>query len=229
MAKSPEMVAAISEIMGRDPLSLRVALRRLHEADLIAVTGKGRGAKDMTAYDAACLLLATAGGTPLKDAPEAVATYRNRRTFAEATRLASRAEIFGGYFSRDLIAAILTSATFGRALAGIIRCAADQAAFDDEWLEAGKANGGGWRPFLNISVIGPHPSGRITIGYNRRPIIDIGYGFQKLMTGDYDAGYAEVRQFGIDTIAKIANVIGMGIPTIATTYSDRSRPVWRGC
>jgi hypothetical protein len=77
MAKSPQLVAAVSKVVRKPEETVRVALRRLHEAGLIEVTGRGRGGKHMTSRDAAMLLLAMSMGTMLKDSPTTIQDYWN--------------------------------------------------------------------------------------------------------------------------------------------------------
>jgi hypothetical protein len=77
MAKSPQLVAAVSKVVRKPEETVRVALRRLHEAGLIEVTGRGRGGKHMTPRDAAMLLLAMSMGTMLKDSPATIQDYWN--------------------------------------------------------------------------------------------------------------------------------------------------------
>ncbi|KQT13737.1 MAG: hypothetical protein ACOY3N_11465 [Bradyrhizobium sp.] len=77
MAKSPQLVAAVAKVVKKPEETVRVALRRLHEAGLIEVTGRGRGGKHMTARDAAMLLLAMSMGTMLKDSPTTIQDYWN--------------------------------------------------------------------------------------------------------------------------------------------------------
>lgn len=202
MAKSPELIAAVAGITGRDPVSIKVALRRLHEGGLIDVTGKGRGAKDMTSYDAACLLLGILGSRTLQDGPEAVVRYWQCRASTDSTLLAPRNEMFGGFFTRDLVTSLLTPGTFGRALAGLIRCAAHEAAFDHEWQEAQKGVG---QPYLQVSVIGPRAAGRIEFGYEGHPLLNVGY---DLPGPHQSTGYAETSQLRLDAIIEVGRVIG---------------------
>ena len=56
MATSTQLITAMAAIVHRDPETVAVAMRRLREAGLVEVTGKGRAGKQMSARDAATLL-----------------------------------------------------------------------------------------------------------------------------------------------------------------------------
>jgi hypothetical protein len=131
MAKSPQLVHAIAKVIKKPDETVRVALRRLHEAGLIEVTGRGRGGKDMTARDAAMLLLAMSMGTMLKDSPATIQEYWNLPLDPNDVGPAESGSTPGGripalnphYFAKLFTKRLSPVDTLGTVLSRIIDCA----------------------------------------------------------------------------------------------------------
>lgn len=80
MATLPNLIDVIAKIDGRDHATLDHMARLIRDAGFIAKGKRGRGAIDMTARDAANLLLGLNGAEAPGDAPAAVSRLRMLRT-----------------------------------------------------------------------------------------------------------------------------------------------------
>jgi hypothetical protein len=137
MAKSPQLVAAIAKVVKKPEETVRVALRRLHEAELIEVTGRGRGGKDMTPRDAAMLLLAMSMGTMLKDSPATLRDYWNlpqlptepHRRDSLGHPPGERPALSGRYFAGMFTRRITPVDTLGMVLTTVIERASERMLF----------------------------------------------------------------------------------------------------
>ena len=76
MARLPELCAALAKVDGRDAAAIGRIARVVREAGLITTTKRGVGAADMTAADAANLIIALEGCEAAKDAVAAVRRFR---------------------------------------------------------------------------------------------------------------------------------------------------------
>ncbi|WP_281805363.1 hypothetical protein [Methylocystis echinoides] len=79
MAKLPALVDAIAEVDGRDRATIDHVARVIREAGYIPTTKRGSGASEMTAREAANLLLALKGADAPKDGPLAIDRFRSLR------------------------------------------------------------------------------------------------------------------------------------------------------
>ena len=76
MAKLPALVTALAEVDGRDHATIDYYARVIREAGYIPTTKRGSGAAEMTAREAANLLIALCGTDSPKDAPLAIDRFR---------------------------------------------------------------------------------------------------------------------------------------------------------
>jgi hypothetical protein len=79
MAKLPALVDAIAEVDGRDRATIDHVARIIREAGYIPTTKRGSGASEMTAREAANLLLALNGADAPKEGPLAIDRFRSLR------------------------------------------------------------------------------------------------------------------------------------------------------
>jgi hypothetical protein len=227
MGKSPELVKAVAQILHRDPETVTVAMRRLREAGLVEVTGKGRGGKAMTERDAATLLLAASGGASLRDAPTLAQTYWNLpRTGGTSPggnwRMWGARPLAARYFKKVFAADIGPIDTFGTALTEVIRRVRDRALFPDpvaaDWMtdlpQFHRDNFKGPGPStpdeiprrLAVSLFGPVPSASIRASFNHQWTFIAQYGPAPLSTDEDDpfATYLESRQIPLAALEELA-------------------------
>lgn len=204
MAKSATLATVLSEITTRDFATLKVLARNIREAGLIDTGGRGKGGKEMTANDAACMMLGIGCGASLLTAADAVADYWYRRSSADDIKPALYEELKASPFRLELIDRIGEAKTFGAAVAEIIRCMTDNAAFKNPAV--------GGKPFIRIEIERPRPFGRILLGHGNKTVYDVGYSVPGL-DGQVDPpipadAYVERSRYGLGAISKIAQVIG---------------------
>jgi hypothetical protein len=216
MAKSPELVAAVARILRRDPETVKVAMRRLREAGLIEVTGKGRGGKAMTARDAATLLIGVSGAATLKDAPALAETYwklppasgnRHRGTWRRwgPRPLAAR------YFRKVFAADIGPLDTFGTALTALIARVRDRTLFPEptaaDWIAGPGPSQVDDMPLrLTVRLLGPLPAARIRANFNNQWTFIADYGPALTECEDYTFGrYAEIRELPLAALEHLAD------------------------
>jgi hypothetical protein len=81
MAKLPALVTVLAEVDGRDRATVDHYARTIREAGYIPTTKRGSGAAEMTAREAANLLIALCGADAPKEAPLAIDRFRSLRRF----------------------------------------------------------------------------------------------------------------------------------------------------
>ena len=146
MAKLPTLVTALSATDGRERVTLNLIARSVREAGLIATTKRGGGASDMTARDAALLVIAANAVQHPKWAAMAAAQFR---TFKQSPH--GRREQ-GGVFGR-----LAQADTLGDALAVLIEEAGAINTMFEDWVKqfsSGKADVdsvGILRPTLSVT------------------------------------------------------------------------------
>jgi hypothetical protein len=77
MATLTELAKAIADIEGLDLANVNLIAREVREAGLITTAGRGRSAAKMNVSDAANLLIAVNVSVQIREAPEAVKSYRD--------------------------------------------------------------------------------------------------------------------------------------------------------
>jgi hypothetical protein len=225
MVKSPKLVSTIALVTGRAPETVKVALRRLREAKLVEVTGKGRGGKDMTAGDAAVLMLAVTSGETLKDSAAAIETYWNLRPSkpkGARWRISGPRPLKAKYFTKVFAKDIGPLDGFGTALTAVIQNARDGTLFPDpepdDWFgpPSGELNTNvreldSRTPApvairsLNVSIFGPAKAARIWANFNDNWTFLMDYvsgpGFdpEKILRREY----LETRTFSLKAIEQI--------------------------
>lgn len=229
MAKSPQLVGAIAKVVRKPDETVRVALRRLHEAGLIEVTGRGRGGKDMTARDAAMLLLAMSTGTLLKDTPATIQEYWNLPLRqADSAVPEAPGSTPGGripalaarYFAKLFTKKLAPVDTLGTVLTTIIDLAAQGTLFPiaertDFAVPRDPGRSGPSRPPLSqlrIRIYAPQRAASINLDINMqwRSELHFGVSSDETGAGHYrlaEADYLEIRQFSHAAIA----IIGEGL------------------
>ncbi len=124
MAKLPALVDAITEVDGRERPTIEHVARVIREAGYVPTTKRGSGAADMTAREAANLLLALNGADAPKDGPVAIDRFRS----LVQTTLIGRGmtpewvtddKVFSCF--PDAIKDVADSRTFGEALEALIQ------------------------------------------------------------------------------------------------------------
>jgi hypothetical protein len=98
MATFNDLVRAIAEIEGMDPMTVRGIGIKIREAGMISKSGRGLSAARMTVEDAAALLIGVNGTAMAKDAAEAIHAFRNLRLqldYGMPTDPGERSEILG--------------------------------------------------------------------------------------------------------------------------------------
>lgn len=116
MAKLPALVTAAAEVDRHDRATVDHYARVIREAGYIPTTKRGSGAAEMTAREAANLLIALCGADAPKDAPLAIDRFRS---------LANNSPpgVPGGgllEMAKPVFEAVVESATFGEALERLI-------------------------------------------------------------------------------------------------------------
>ncbi|MGO4511080.1 hypothetical protein AB4Z51_29140 [Bradyrhizobium sp. 2TAF36] len=174
----------MAKIVHRDPETVAVAMRRLREAGLVEVTGKGRAGKQMSARDAATLLLAVTSGATLKDSPATIRGYWNlqpvERPHAGASwghAPGSRPSLGGKYFARLFTKQIGPLDPFGVALTALIEAATEGPLFPaplaGDWMSPapngdGEVPGGHLHCGLEVRIFGPTRAASIAAHINYR-------------------------------------------------------------
>lgn len=230
MAKSPQLVAAVAKIVGKPEKTVSIALRRLQEAGLIEVTGKGRGGKHMTSRDAAMLLLAMSTGTMLKDSPAAIPDYWNlplvptdpHRFDLLGHPPADRPFLTRRYFNRMFTKAITPVDTLGSVVTNIIERAVAGTLFPKP-ERADLLNPSPDTPTpdqvsnseLNLRIYAPWRAASIRVRMNLQWKSDMLFMAQAAPGDDpfpgedrlRSAAYAEIRQFSEAAILAIGDCL----------------------
>lgn len=228
MAKSTTLVASLAGALGRRPESVKVALRRLHEAGLIKVGGKGYAGKEMTSADAALLLLATTGGGTLKDAPETAEAYaglppivvpRRSGPFVTSERMRDRLReplLKKAVFDRLFFHSIPAYANFGSVLEQVIQRAVEGTLFPeigpDDFATAPPQEP--CDRVLNVRLYGPEKAASIDVGMNQRQFWRrLIFGNEEVLqaarygtalASDSSDRFLEIRQIPLPAIERIA-------------------------
>lgn len=180
MATSTQLIAVMATIVHRDPETVAVAMRRLREAGLVEVTGKGRAGKQMSARDAAMLLLAITSGATLKDSPATIRDYWNLLPVERAHAGArwgrapgTKPSIGGKYFARLFTRHIGPLDPFGVALTALIEAAKEGPLFPaplaGDWSTPssdGEVAGGHLHHGLEVRMFGPKKAASIAAHIN---------------------------------------------------------------
>lgn len=220
MAKSPQLVSAVAKVIKKPEETVRVALRRLHEAGLIEVTGRGRGGKDMTARDAAMLLLAMSMGTLLKDSPVTIQEYWKLSLRDGDSAVPDKAGLTPGgripalterYFAKLFTRRLSPVDTLGTVLTTIIELAAQGALFPkaERTDFAEPADPDRPRPdrvpfsYLYVRIYAPQRAASIRTEINMQWQSELLFGDRssremEALSGKYwlaEVDYLEIRQF----------------------------------
>lgn len=115
MAKLPALIRALVPLDGREQTALELIARTVREAGFIATTKRGSGASEMTAADAASLLIGANAAQSLRAAPQAVRQFRALRRLG---RPDGEAETMPNGTGHKLIR---DAETFGEALEALIK------------------------------------------------------------------------------------------------------------
>jgi hypothetical protein len=120
MAKLPGLVTAMAEVDGRDRKTIEYTARTIRERGYITNGKRGAGSPDMTARDAANLVMALNGADLPKDSPIAIDRFRSLRQWwgGTANDLKAKVDSFEG--KPDTIQAMADCRTFGEALEVLI-------------------------------------------------------------------------------------------------------------
>lgn len=236
MAKSPALVSAVAEVLFENPKTVKVALRRLQDEDLIIPGGKGRAGRDMTPADAVTLLLGVANSETLKEAPATVRKYSrlerqmpSRFDIIERVlgpdnlknRYALKEDFYGKLFFHHLPA----FSNFGTVLETIFSKAADGTLFPDpDPADFANPDFPSLRPdfrcerVLNVRLYGPasFPAAAIDIQFNKQFRNQLLFGELEILhmdgvgfgrAGLPVARYFETRQIPISAIERIAESV----------------------
>lgn len=230
MAKSPVLVEAVARELSKEPVSVKLALRRLREEKLVDVKGKGRGGKDMTAQDAALLCLATMSGETIKDSPDAVrefwtllpVSFPTMGKGPMLTLTPGRPLVRSEFIDRLVLNRLTMLEPFGTHLAAAFDAAATGTLFPakedfdtrQEDFAPGQGEADRW---ITVRIYGPRKAASIYYGINRQWSFRRHFGepvdFEQFSMS-YDpqraegrAGYIEMRQMGDKTILAIAEAL----------------------
>jgi hypothetical protein len=127
MTKLPALVDDLAEHDVRGRPTVELVARMIREAGLIQTTKRGRGAADMTAADAAALLIGLCVSEAPKDAPAAVKTFWDLGSFDDPDM-----DIRGYDDYPPLLAPVFEVETFGQAMGVLIASAEEIRAFLDK-------------------------------------------------------------------------------------------------
>jgi len=120
MAKLPALVTALSEVDGRDRKTVDHIARTIRERGYITTGKRGGGAVDMTAHEAANLLIALNGADAPKDGPTAIDRFRSLRQqfFGTAKDIRERIDSYDRHIKP--IQDVMDVDTFGEAFDSLI-------------------------------------------------------------------------------------------------------------
>lgn len=120
MAKLPALVTALAEVDGRERQAVEHIGRTIRERGYIPTGKRGGGAAEMTAREAANLIMALNGADLPKEAPVAIDRFRSLRMWwgGTAKELKAQSESFEG--QPEPIQAAADCRTFGEALEVLI-------------------------------------------------------------------------------------------------------------
>lgn len=120
MARLPALIDDLAEHDTRGRATVELIARMIREAGHIQTTGRGRAAAEMTAKDAAALLIGLCTAEAPKDAPKAVELFSTLVPFGQTEEELSLFEIFPNELGK-----IASSLTFLEALESVISCSED--------------------------------------------------------------------------------------------------------
>lgn len=107
MARLPALVDALVQIDGRERVLIDNVARAVREAGFIQTTKRGRGAAEMTAQDAAALLVGLYGSAGMADAPRVVDAFSQMKRRHPAAAIKDGPAALGPLFrSRTLLDAV---------------------------------------------------------------------------------------------------------------------------
>lgn len=121
MAMASDLVAAVTRVTGVQSATVAQHARALREAGLIAKAGRGRRAAQMSARDAAALLIALMAGGPASRAPQNVAIARAMDVYERDVDTVTELDpdvvrnippvFFEGHTLFDLVEALISTAS----------------------------------------------------------------------------------------------------------------------
>lgn len=120
MAKLPALVTALSEVDGRERKAVDHIARTIRERGYITTGKRGGGAADMTAHEAANLLIALNGADSPKDGPTAIDRFRSLRQWFAGTSKDIRERVDSYDQQIKPVQDIMDVHTFGEALDALI-------------------------------------------------------------------------------------------------------------
>lgn len=120
MAKLPALVTALSEVDGRERKTVDHIARTIRERGYITTGKRGGGAAEMTAHEAANLLIALDGGDTPKEGPLAIDRFRSLRSYFGGTAKDIRDRVDGYDDQIKPVQDIMDVHTFGEALDALI-------------------------------------------------------------------------------------------------------------
>lgn len=127
MARLPAVVDALTSIDERPRATIDNAVRGVREAGLVQTTKRGRGAAEITPFDAGILLLGVYGTDQAVRAPQAASRFSN------LPRMTNN-------LLPQALARVAAAKTLGEAVGAVIEASRTQAALTlevDHWLEVG--------------------------------------------------------------------------------------------
>lgn len=117
MARLPALVDALVAVDGRERVVIDNVARAVREAGFIQTTKRGRGAADMTAADAAALVVGLYGSAGMNDAPRVVDAFSQARRRQPAGLIKSGPSVLGPLLrARTLLDAVVRLIELGPVL-----------------------------------------------------------------------------------------------------------------
>jgi hypothetical protein len=200
MATPGELVRTIADALGIPVATVVQHDRNLAAAGLRTKGGRGPSAAHVTSQDAANLLIAICGapisGATVKESCQTWTRYGSLRAHGVNIK-ASNFRRLKNFF--PTLARLPDRHTFADAIATLIDSIASRE-FDDPRISAGYQH-------VSVGFKAPRPRGSITVNRLRR--VQMSYQQSDEWRVD-DSDFRQERSFGLETLTKIAEVVGTG-------------------
>jgi len=212
MTTFPALVDTLADVDGRDRVTIETYVRRLREAGLVAVAGRGRNVAIMGLADAANALIGANASHRANEAPGAVTRFRALRSW-QRSRAGSEA---------NLPSEVADADTFGEAVEALIAAAPT---IEDAFLDfAAQAYSDQSAAFQRAKALGPLASVWLEVGFTSgareagsiRVMVSLGRGPEARLELVYHPAQDAARG---DEGADRVTTATIGLPTIRALHA----------